>query len=325
MPALLREPDARAVVIPLDGPEIQVSGLRITFQVTRTADQEPNAGEVTFYNLAARTRALISGAVVRPPVDDLAVALDEITASLSPYRTGAEASGPPSALAKGNGYAYVRLSAGYKPVLSTVLEGTSTRARSRPMGVDWLTTLSFTDALATLNHAAVNRTFERGEPVFAAVQHLVRVMGLRPGNVDQATWNRLDVFEGGGPLSGAQYFGASYSPQGDPAFQLSTLLRDYQIRWILDEGAVWLLGPAGYLPGPPVDLTPREVPEETETGLLVRSEFNGLVRPGARVNLRSSYVPGLFFVQAVRHGGDTFGELSTEVEVTSLGKIPGVF
>lgn len=320
---LLRTPDVELVVVPVDGPEITIRNLRIAFDIVRTADQQPNAGEVTVYNLSERTRALIGGAIRKPPLDLLAAVA---AATGSPYQTGVELVEPQPVLARRYQYAYARLRAGFAPLLREVFSGVSDQNRSRPSGVDWLTTIPIADAQAGRKHAIANRTFERGEPVFAAVQHLVRVLGLRSGNVTPETWAALDVFEGGGPLSGAQYFGTPYTPQGDPVAQLTQLLEVYRIRWIVDEGAVWLLGPAGYLPGAPIHLgTPRDWPEETEEGLLVTIPLNPLVRPGVRALLRSRRVEGEFFVQSVRHFGDTFDALWTTVEVTTLGDIPGVF
>lgn len=320
---LLRIPAADLVVVPVNGPEITIRNLRMTFDVVRTADQQPNAGEVTIYNLSEQTRALIGGAIHKPPLDLLAAVA--FTAG-SPYQTGVELVEPQPVLARRYQYAYARLRAGFAPLLRELFSGTSDQNRSRPSGVDWLTTIQISDAQGLLNHAIANRTFERGEPVFAAVQHLVRVLGLRSGNVTTETWTALDVFEGGGPLSGAQYFATPYTPQGDPAAQLTQLLDVYRIRWIIDEGAVWLLGPTGHLPGAPIDLgTPRDWPEETEDGLLVTVPLNPLVRPGGRALLRSQRVQGTFFVQSVRHFGDTFDALWTTVEVTTLAEIPGVF
>lgn len=319
---LLRAPAAEFVIQPVDGPEITIRDLRIAFDVVRTADAQPGSGEVTIYNLAERTRALIGGAIRRPPLDLLAAVAED---TASPYKTGVELLDPQPVLARRFQYASVRLRAGFAPLLREVFAGVSDRNSSKPAGVDWVTRVQFSDAAASLNHAIANRTFERGEPVFAAVQHLVRVAGLRSGNVTPAAWAALDVFEGGGPLSGEQYFTAPYTPQGDPAKQLTQLLEVYRIRWILDEGAVWLIGPSGYLPGAPIEIgPPRDWPEETEEGLLVTIPLNTQVRPGVRVALRSQRISGIFFAQSVRHAGDTFDALWTTVEVASLGDIPGV-
>lgn len=320
---LLRTPAADVVVVPVDGPEITIRDLRIAFDVTRTADQQPNTGQVRIYNLSERTRALISGSIRRPPLDLLAATAGALA---SPYATGVEQTDLPPVLARRYQYASVRIRAGFGRLLREVFAGTSDRNSSRPAGVDWITTIECSDGGALMNHAAANRTFERGDPVFAAVQHLVKVLGLRSGNVDAATWSALDVFEGGGPLSGAQYFGAPYTPAGDPAAQLTQLLEVYRIRWIVDDGAVYLLGPGGYLPGAPIELgTPSNWPEETEEGLLVTVPCNPLIRPGMRARLRSRVVDGVFFVQSVRHFGDTHATIWTTVEVTTLAGIPGVF
>lgn len=342
MSALLRTPVAQMTVIPVDGPEIDIKDHRVRFEVTRTADQEPNAGKATVFNLGEQTRALIGGTIRPSPLELLS------SISSSPYKTGAEIQESAELVAQRYQYAYVRLMAGFlegrapAPVLREVLSGVSSRATSVQSGVDWTTTIEFADSLAGRTHAVVNRTFERGEAVFGAVQHLVRVLGLRSGNVTESTWRGLsdvqglfaaknagafqgNIFAGGGPLSGEQYFGSPYTPEGDPADQLTQLLDVYRVRWIADEGAVWLLGPGGYIPGAPVDLgTPRAPPEETEDGLLIEVVQNALVRPGIRVNLRSARVQGVFFCQAVRHFGDTFGELLSTVEVVPLEAIPGV-
>lgn len=291
-------------------------GLRFLYDVVRTATPAPNAGSVTIYNLAERTRQLLAGAVDRTAFDFRPPSAD------SPFRTDAVLVDLPELVARRYQYAYVRLAAGYDGQLAQISEGTSARTRSRHSGVDWETTIELGDGEGQLAHATASRTFERGEPVFSAVRHLVRTMGLLAGNVTEATWSALQLL--GGQLGGDQHFATPYTPEGDPAEQLTLLLQVYGLRWFVDQGAVWLLGRAGYLPEAPVDLgPPREEPEVTDAGIRATVRHSPLVRPGGRAILRSRLTRDTWFVQAVRFYGDTHGELLCDVELDPVQQLLG--
>lgn len=327
---------AKLIVSPADaGVDIVIDsrgsqGQRILYDVVRTATPAPNTGTVTVVNLAERTRRLIDGAipatqlVLAPPgsaFETLGKGDDALVATK--YATDATIVELPEVLARRYQYAYVKLAAGYDGVVSSVTEGTSSKSRSKKSGLEWLTAIEVGDGQAALAHAAVARTFDAGSPVFPAVRHLVQVMGLLSGNVDRATWDKLDIW-GGAIYAGEQYFLTSYTPHGDPADQLSLLLGSYGIRWFVDQGQAWLLSRDGYLPGPVAELgVPREEPEITDTGIRVVVNHNAVVRPGGRARVTSRLTKDVWFVEALRFSGDTMGELLLEAELTPIQRVIG--
>lgn len=333
---LLRTAGVRLVVSPADaGVDLTIDskgsqGLRIAYDVVRTATPTPNTGQVTILNLSERTRRRLEGAipsgqlVLAPPGGAFeSVGSGSETLVATKYATDATIVDLPEVLARRYQYAYVRLKAGYDGVLSTVSEGTSSKTRSRKPDLDWTTTIDLGDSSAALAHAAVARTFDAGSPVFPAVRHLVRVMGLLSGNVDRPTWDKLDIF-GSAVYAGEQYFGTAFTTNGDPADLLSQLLGSYGIRWFVDQGQAWLLSRDGYLPGPVVELgVPREEPEILDTGIRVRVNHNPVVRPGGRARVTSRVSKDTWFVEAVRFAGDTHGELLCEVELTPIQRVLG--
>lgn len=316
--ALLRTAGARLVVSPADeGVDITIDskgsqGMRIAYDVVRTARETPNTGQVTIFNLSERTRRLLEGAV---PSGQLAIAPPS---DASPYKTDLALVETPAILARRYQYAYVRLLAGYDGVVSSVSEGTSSRTRSRPAGVNWTTTIELGDGEAALAHAVASRTFDAGSPVFPAVRHLVRAAGLLSGNVTREVWDKLDIW-GSAVFAGEQYFLTAFTTSGDPAKQLTELLAVYGIRWFVDQGQAWLLPQGGYLPGPIVELgVPREEPEILDTGIRVRVPHSATARPGLRARVTSRRTRDVWFIEAIRFAGDAHGELLCEVELTPI-------
>lgn len=316
------------------------AGLRITYDVVRTADAQPNRGTVSIYNASPTTRAKIRGKVQTSRV----LAVTPPSESSIFGGTGTLFADTPAAVAQRYRYAYVTIRAGFDGVLSTVHEGSSSRVSDRNPGLDWVTTLELDDGDAALSHADAGRTFAPGSEVWEAVDYLRKESGLISGNFTRKTWDSLDTF--GGVLGGAQYFATAYSPLGDPAEQLSLVLEAYGIRWFVDQGQAWLLGKDGYLPEPIVDLgVPREEPEDTDEGILVNVLHNPRIRPGvrARVNSRRSPdrvvagVTGLisqpyavrveretWLIDAVRFSGDAHGELLSQVSLVPVQRVIGV-
>lgn len=294
------------------------AGLRIAYDIVRTADPRPNDGSVMIVNLDEKTRKRLAGSV--PGSRLLVIPHDEAG---SPYATDARIGEVPEVIARRYRYAYVTLSAGYDGVLSQIHEGCTSQVRDRnPSGLAWETSLVMGDGDAQLTHAAVNRTFESGSSVFECVDHLRRTMGLVGGNVDRKTWDSLDVFEE--RYTGGQYLATSWTPQGDPAKQLDLFLAAYGLRWWVDQGSMWIVGRSGYLPGPVVELgVPRMEPEDTEEGILVQVQHNPRIRPGVRARVDSRRTGDVWFVDAVRYSGDSHGELTCEVELVPITPVIG--
>lgn len=313
----LRRAGASLVIRPGTGGDVITiaggggAGLRIAYDVTRTADRAPNAGSVLIYNLAEATRAKVAGAI---PSDRLRVVPPSDS---SPFKSDALLVELPDVIAARYGYAYVELFAGYDGALARIHEGASTRIRSRRSGVTWETSLAFGDGEAPLAHANANETFDRGTSVWEVVRHLARSTGLVSGNIDRKTWERLDIFGGG--YMGDQYLGSSFVAAGDPLDLLAQLVSVYGIRVFVDQGELWLVGRTGYIDDPIVELgVPRMEPEDTEEGIMVEVDHNPQLRPGVRARVTSYRTSDVWYVDAVRFAGDTDGDLVCVAELVPV-------
>lgn len=313
----LRRARARVIVRPsTSGDVITIdgggsTGLRIVYDVARTADRQPNAGSLMIYNLAEATRKRIAGAI---PSDRLRIVPPSDS---SPFKSDALLVELPSVIAERYGYAYVELEAGYDNGLARIHEGASSRVRSRRAGVTWETSLTFGDGAAPLAHANAGETFDRGTSVWEVVRHLAKATGLVSGNINRKTWESMDTFGGG--FMGDQYLGASFVAAGDPLDLLAQLVSIYGIRVFVDQGEIWMIGRTGYLADPIVDLgVPRAEPEDTEDGILVEVDHNPLLRPGVRARVSSYRTSDVWFVDAVRFAGDTDSSLACLVDLVPI-------
>lgn len=126
-----------------------LTGLRITFSVTRTLKPEPNVASVSIYNLSESTRGSID-------------ALES--------------------------YIPCEIEAGYEENFGTLFIGGLRTVSTKAEGPDLVTTIETGDKEKAFRNARVNVSIPAGAPIKDAVQILVDSMKLDEGNIGTAVF-----------------------------------------------------------------------------------------------------------------------------------------
>jgi hypothetical protein len=198
------------------------------------------------------------------------------------------------------------LQAGYKGTgISTLFQGEVRSGWSTHDGPDWVTTVRAGDGEKEIK-VRINVSF--GPQVLAqdAIRVIAKKMGLKPGNIDAATKNLnlsgiAEIFPQGVAVSGnswrelqwiARSAGLEVSIQGG-ALQLLELHQP------LSELAILIDSDSGMIASPEVNADGRV----TVNTLMIPE-----VKPGAKVEIRSSQVRGFYRIEEVETVGQIRGE-----------------
>jgi hypothetical protein len=335
----------RLRVLPADGGEIvaetstSAESVRCSFEVFRSYDPvnaTPNTAIITLYNLAIDTRRRLEGVKgIQAPVpmtwskaqllasdaDRNYNGPDAISADPEPL-PGVELPPSPLQAAHKYGYAYAYLSAGYGGKIGQIFEGCMVIPRSKKIDpVTWATQLVIGDGTLGANKAIANTSFSAGTEMLTVIRHLLRLLGVGTGNLNESNWKRILAAgqqRAGKPFSTSSTLGWPYAPSGSSAWRdLSLLLELSNVKWMIDGGEFHLLEADGYLRGEAVDLgRPVGAIENPGDG-----EFRGVfllnqnARPAAKVTVESPDFPGEFVATAVTFRGDTHeGAFQTVVD-----------
>lgn len=265
----------------------------IQFAVQKTLTPAPNGFTVRLYNLAQTTRDTISGTVRRLaswlPAQDV-VKVDGV------LRAGGQE------VITQLGMAQVRVDAGWSGALQEVMTGTVERVRTYWQGQDRVTELQGTDGGFNLAVATANRVFPPQTPALAVLEYLAETLGLR---VAQTTG--LAAIGGFKLVSGLNC-------SGDCAKAISDICDALQLSWWVEDGQVWILGDGESLPGQPIVVSPKGIPnairlyrapEVMENGALkIDCALATDLRVGHLVVLAASEQRGTYRVESVKHAGD---------------------
>lgn len=336
---------AKLVVSPADGGRVTIENLtgvkaiRIVFDLTRsfsTTDNTPNDAVIRVYNLSLNTRKTLEGLKgIRAPVpmtwskaqllasdqDRGYDGPDAVSSDPEPL-PGVELPPVQEDASHKFGYAYARLYAGYGGKVGQIFEGTVIVPRSRKVDpVTWETSLVVGDGTLGASQAVANTSFPAGTETITVIRHLVRLLGVGTGNLNEATWLRIlaqSQQRAGNPFSTSSTITYPYSPAGGAAWRdLGLLLESSNVKWMIDQGEFYLLEPDGYVLGEIVDLG-RPIGEVEDLGAGAwRAVFllNKLARPAGRVRVSSKRFPGVYVARSVAFNGDTHaGGFYTTVE-----------
>lgn len=326
---------ARLTLLPANGGEITVENMtgrdavRMAFEVDRSFNATENAPQnavIVLYNLAEDTRHTIEGVKgIRAPVPSswsLAQLLasdadrnydgpDAIATSPEPL-PGLELPADQLRASHKFGYAYARLEAGYGGKVGQIFEGTVLIPQSRRSDrVTWATKIIVGDGALGASKGVANASFPAGTETLTIVRHLLRLLGVGTGNLNDLTWKR--VIAAGQQRAGKPYLVSSkiawpYSPSGQSAWQdLSQMLELMNVKWLIDAGDFYLLEPDGFVLGEPVDLGRPVGDVEDLGGGNFRATFllNQNARPAGKITLDSRLYPGEFVGTKIVHRGDT--------------------
>jgi hypothetical protein len=340
---------ARLVVLPAEGGEIEIANMigraavRMRFDVRRSfdaTDNTPQTATIWLYNLATTTRRKLEGQPgVQAPLEQtwskaqlLASdadrnynGADAVIANAEPA-PGIELPADQRKASAAFGYAYVRLSAGYGGRVGQIFEGTMLIPSSKRIDpVTWETTLMVGDGALGAKMGVANTSFPAGTQTLTIVRHLLRLLGVGTGNLDEASWQRVLAAgqrQAGKPYQTSSKIAWSYSPSGQSAWRdLALMLELSNVKWIIDAGDFFLLEPDGYLGGAAVDLGRPIGAIEDKGGGRYQGLFllNQNARPAGKITIDSAKYRGEFIARSVAFIGDTHeGGFNTAVEFSTI-------
>lgn len=253
--------------------DLQVRNLRISFSVTRSVKEEPNAATVSVYNLKEETRAR---------------------------------------LAREPGLA-VFLSAGYESGGGLLFSGQTRKGgvNSVKQGPDWVTKLECGDGAGAYSTANASVSLAKGSSAKDVVLALVKSLKVDPGNVEAALAKGgfrqgLTGYPSGYAFRGKASMGLS---QVFASLGLQWSIQDGKLQVLRPaetaQGQALLLSPTSGLIGSPEYAVPDK--KGGPVTLRARSLLRAELRPGLRVVVRSREIDGAFKCLKVVHAGDSHG------------------
>ena len=141
----------------------KITGLRVTFRITKTLKKEPNQAEITVYNLAESTRRSLQKKGVHIILD-----------------AGYQDTG------------VFRVFSGHVRTIDHVREGT-----------DWATVFKCGDGERAFRFARVSESFGEGTPVAKVLSKVVGKLGIDPGNLGNQLADISGTFDQGYVASGS--------------------------------------------------------------------------------------------------------------------------
>ena len=131
-------------VVELSVGETRITGLDIAFEIEKDLEPEPNASEITIFNLSLTNRA-----------------------ALSKYQR-----------------VPVILKAGYRDSLGVIFQGDMLRCSHIKEDASWITVLSCGDGANSIQSKRTNKSYAKGTSVKTVVGDLSKHLGLATGNAD---------------------------------------------------------------------------------------------------------------------------------------------
>ena len=300
-------------------------GLDVEFEVEKSLDFAANRCSVRIFNLAQRTRDLITG-TVRSTID---FSDDFIFTPSGKLVTGTDLGSFSKVTTDGHQIVGVTLLAGHERNVGQLFEGTTKHVRNWHERVDWITELECGDGHEGLTKGKIAMPYAKGTPISTVVLDLISAMG---GSIDPGTVTAIIGIAAGKSKHKIHdvKLGRGFSAYG-PAYPLLKQILEYiDVRWTFQDGEFILIGSDTTLPEPPFVVTDQGTgllalnPIEGDAWELVHLLDHGL-KPGKAVALATSKAQGAFRVEKVRHvGASRGGEFTSTAELTKLETIPGV-
>jgi hypothetical protein len=251
-----------------------IEGLRVQFKVKKTTTKEPNCAEVSISNLSETSRASLQSKGVR-----------------------------------------VILEAGYVGNLAQIFSGDARYISHVREGADWVTKVDLGDGERAYRWARVSESFKAGTTVAAVVSKVAGALGLDTSAAVALVREKV-----------REQFTQGFTAHGRASDELDRLLTGRGLEWSIQDGrlqvtevgkpapgtAILLSASTGLIGSPAYGSPEKKDGENPSTAkkkhvLKVKSLLQPGIRPGARVQLDSLSVKGLFRVEAVTHTGDTHG------------------
>lgn len=267
-----------------NGDGIQIRGLRVTFNIEKSLEEQPNNSRIQIYNLSERSRAIIE---------------DRKTAIILEAGYGQWVGDGNTNTERFNGN------------LKKIFVGDVARVRTEKNGPDIVTSIEAGDGEVSYNNSKMNASYAPGTRAGQVLDGIISSFELTKGMV--SGFNVNDQFQQGLSLSGLtrDHMSNLANRQG-----LEWSIQDNQLQ-ILRPGdgttqEAVLLNPFTGLIGSPFkdkivnqDLLTKKDGKEATSGTEAVSLLNADIRPGRYVRIESQFVNGNFKVVKVTHEGDT--------------------
>lgn len=284
--------------VPPPGGGVALPQIHVRFTVEKSLTPEPQRATISIYGLQKTTRDSIAGAV-RRVVDWIPGGVPTPLVSIDGRILPAD----PIVVDTSSGMAHLMLEAGYGAALSQIFAGTATAVRSRRhAGIDWITTIHAGDSELGLSQGEANKSFAPGTPASVVLQYLASTCGL--------TIAPTTAFASLAAFTLSQGFSAI----GRARKGIEDMLAALQHTWWVEDGVLWILGLGEFVPGPPIFVTPQdlpgfrrllEAPERLDDGgVRVHCQLAPEISPGRQIQIVSSELAGVYRVEAVTQVGD---------------------
>jgi hypothetical protein len=262
--------------------------LRVTFDVEKNTNRDPNRALITIYNLSETNRATLQKG------SDLITAFKK-QKKLYEWQ--------------------VTISSGYVETKEQLFLGDILFADSRREGSNWVTTIEAGDEERNYNSRYVSKSFGPGTSLYSVLTFLVTELGIGYGD----SFNKLT-----NPLRKLVVFKKGVVVEGKVSKLLDKYVSGAGYQWSIQDGLLQILAPnettleTVYVLNSASGLIGS--PEKGEEGTVKAvSLLQGGIRPGRRIKLDSRMVKGVFKIERVIHHGDTWGkDWYTEVEAKPI-------
>lgn len=213
--------------------------------------------------------------------------------------------------------AKVVLLAGYDDNLSQIFAGTIKHA-DQSTQVGWDSRVQCGDGERAMRWGRISTSIKGSVDALELVKRIAGALEIDPGNASTVL------------AGGARRFESGYAADGNAAAELDRVLGAAGMEWSIQDGRLQVLTRGATTADIAVLLEPDtglvgspEVGTNDKRGgrsfVKVRSVLNPLLKPGAKIDLRSKAHRGILRAEKVRHSGDTGGnEWYSDVEATQI-------
>lgn len=289
--------------------------LEVQFDITQRLTPDPNACRLRIANLGPATRGWLQSNIRR----SVNVANTTIRPNGSAAPPGVRTNAKRETHARSD--VYVELEAGYDDRTGTLFEGSAQRLRHIHSRANWQTDITVGDALASQMGAVASRQFARKSRLIDVLRHLVAVMGLGNGNLDDAS---LTAAIG----TGKKNFPLGLTVVGMAKWYVDRLLQLTGAEWFVDAGDFFIVQKTFPLDEPEILISPDNgligKPQPTESnGVSIGLQLRTDVRIGRKVRLESNTVNGVYRVDELKHvGNNRRGRFMTGALLQVINPVP---
>jgi hypothetical protein len=262
--------------------------LRVSFDVEKNTNRDPNVALVTISNLNPSNRALLQKG------SDL---VTELKKQKKLYQW------------------QITIDGGYVGTKKRLFVGDITFADSRLEGPDWITTIEAGDEERNYNSRYVSKSFGPGTTLFSLLEFLAKELNVGLGDSTQKF---------AAPLRSLVAFKKGVAVQGKVSTLLDKYVSSAGYQWSIQDGVLQILQVGGTTLETIVELNESSgligSPEKGEDGTVTATSLlQGDLRPGRRVIIVSEMVNGTFKIERAVHFGDTWGpDWYTQIEAKPI-------